>query len=529
MFKKIMDLFKPIGMPPPPEPEVTEYVSRAGRFSTDEITQTNAQNRKTMEDYVAQRTFQRKATDDIAPGVVVAQDSISNNLKLDASCIFSGVPDAQLGWYASQSFIGYQMCAILAQQWLISKACSLPGRDAARKGYEVTVNDGNTVSAEVLDRIKTLDEYYCITKNLEEFSKFNRVFGIRIAMFDIDTPDPDDYYFKPFNLDGITPGSYKGISQIDPYWITPELSNQAVSNPAAIDFYEPTWWRVNGRRIHKSHLIIIRHEEVADILKPTYLYGGISLCQKIYERVYAAERTANEAPLLALTKRLNVYKADIENIMANQGEFEQRLQYRVRMRDNFGVLVIDKEEEVEQFDLNLTDFDVTMMNQYQLVAAIAETPAQKLLGTTPKGFNATGEYEEASYHELCEIIQKHDFTPLLQRHHEILIRSEIAPKFGIEPFSTKIVWEKLDSYTTKEQAEINEMNSRTISTYINAGVIDGQEARENLIADKESGFSGLDIDKVIEVPGENDPFGEGLEDFGLENADPAGDPLETEI
>ena len=57
------------------------------------------------------------------------------------------------------------------------------------------------------------------------------------------------------------------------------------------------------------------------------------------------------------------------------------------LRDNYGVKVIDKDaEDLTQFDTGLADLDVTIMTQYQLVAAIAGVPATKLLGTTPKGF-----------------------------------------------------------------------------------------------------------------------------------------------
>ena len=72
---------------------------------------------------------------------------------------------------------------------------------------------------------------------------------------------------------------------------------EAAGDPAAIDFYEPTYWRVNGNLYHKSHLIITRYSEVADILKPTYIYGGIPLTQMLYEAVYNYERTSNEAPI----------------------------------------------------------------------------------------------------------------------------------------------------------------------------------------------------------------------------------------
>jgi hypothetical protein len=116
--------------------------------------------------------------------------------------------------------------------------------------------------------------------------------------------------------------------------------------------------------------------------------------------------------------------------------------------------------------------------------------------TTPKGFNATGEFEETSYHEELESIQYHDLTPLIERHHLLLIRSEIAPEFGIAPFHTSVIWNPLDAMTAEEQAKLNRDKAETGKILIEGGAIDGQDERERLINDKESGYNGLD--KIIE-------------------------------
>ena len=71
--------------------------------------------------------------------------------KLATSRFQVGIPDAQVGWYAGQGFIGWQFAAMLSQNWLIDKACSMPAKDACRNGYEVTVNDGLKVKPEVLE------------------------------------------------------------------------------------------------------------------------------------------------------------------------------------------------------------------------------------------------------------------------------------------------------------------------------------------------------------------------------------------
>lgn len=416
--------------------------------------------------------------------------AMDNNLNVKGNFNNLVIPESQVLWYSSQTFIGYQLCAMLAQNWLVSKACLMPAKDATRNGFEISVSNGDEIEPEIMDCIRHYDKKYELNKNLIEFVHMGRVFGIRVAMFEVESDDPD-YYKKPFNPDGVQPGSYKGISQIDPYWITPQLDAQASGNPASKNFYVPTWWNINGQLVHRTHLVIFKNEEVADILKPTYIYGGISIPQKIAERVYAAERTANEAPMLALTKRTDVIKADMVGGTANYPGLIERLNQWVFNRDNYGVKMLGLDEEMQQFDTTLSDFDQTIMTQYQLVAAAANVPAVKLLGTSPKGFNATGEHEEASYHEELESIQTHDLTPLINRHHLLLVRSEIAPKFGIEPFEIDINWQSLDAMTAKEVAEINFRKAETGRMLMESGAIDGEEERSRIINDPDSGYSGL--------------------------------------
>jgi phage-related protein (TIGR01555 family) len=444
---------------------------------------------------VIKSNFQKNASQFVVSPTGTMDSEIQPN---NSIATFQNIPSSVFDWFGSMGFIGYQACAMIAQHWLVEKACAQAGEDALRKGYKVTVNDGEALSPEILDYIQQSDVRYDIHKNLFQFEKFGKVFGIRIAMFLVDSPDPD-YYFKPFNIDGVTPGSYKGIVQIDPYWITPELDMDASGNPASKYYYEPTWWRISGvlkgnygsRRIHRSHLVIMRGAEVADILKPTYFFGGVSLPQQIYEQVYAAVRTSNEAPNLAVTKRTKVYRTNLANAISNEAEFEKRLAMIVNYQNNYGFIIADLKDEIQFLDTTLADFEALIMTQYQLVSAIARTPAVKLLGTTPKGFNATGEYEEKSYHEYCESIQTTTYTPFLNRHYELLIRSEVIPKFNIPFFNFKIVWNKLAVLSEKEQAEVNKLNADTGAVLSGIGAIAAEDERNRIINDPNSNYSGL--------------------------------------
>ena len=446
-----------------------------------------------------------------AAGKAMAMDSgcdISSSVKQAYNLNSQRVPDSLANWFINQGFIGYQMCALMVQQWLVAKACWMPAQDAARNGWKVTVNESAGIDNDVIAKIAAADARMRIKPACEEFAATCRVFGVRVAIYVVESDDPD-YYLKPFNPDGIKPWSYKGITQIDPYWMTPELSDSAARDPASMDFYEPTWWRVGGKRYHKSHICITRHYQVPDILKPSYLYGGVPLPQMIYERVYAAERTANEAPQLAMTKRMNILKVgDVEKLAANPQKFVNTMDALTNYRDNFGVFVQSSDDEYVQHETSLADLDVTIMTQYQLVAAIAEVPATKLLGTSPKGFNATGENEIKSYREMLASLQESKMSPLLQGHYIRLIRSEIAPDAGVEPFEVTVLWNPLDEPTEKERAETNKLKAETYVALQGTGAIDSEDIRDVVVADEGSGFNGLPDREPMDI---DDPDVEGVE------------------
>jgi len=427
------------------------------------------------------------ASRDAAAAGMDDSSSIMMGIK-SASASYGYVPDALAGWYASQGFIGWQMCAIMAQHWLIHKACSIPGKDAVRNGWDIVSETGEDIDNATMQRLKVIDRRMCINKQLREFVEMGRVFGIRIAFFRVASSDPE-YYEKPFNPDGIQPGAYKGIVQVDPYWCSPQLEGRDASQPDAPTFYEPTFWLINGKRYHRSHLIIYRASQMPDILKPQYMYGGIPIPQRIMERVYGAERTANEAPMLMQTKRTNVWLTDMSMFSAKGDAAMQQMQQWAAYRDNFGIKLGDKEgDQFQQFDTALGDVDNVTMTQYQLVAAAAEIPATKLLGTSPKGFGGEGRYEEQSYHETLRTLQETDLTPLLERHYLCVMRSE----FGSDQMITA-AWRPLDAPSAEEVAQTNLTKAQTGQALVMSGAISGEDEMRRVATDPNSGYAHLGV------------------------------------
>jgi hypothetical protein len=417
-----------------------------------------------------------------APGT--AMDSSCAGL--DYKGAFTFVNRQVLSYFvASSSFIGYYAMAVVAQNKIVQMGCSSAAKDAMRNGYTLVTEDGDELKRKEKREIAKLDKKYKLSQNIIEAETFNNIFGIRHVLFK--HTDPDFDYEKPFNADAFKDGKYAGISQIDPYWITPELADNDITDPTSMGYYEPTFWVINSKRYHKSHLVVLSGDPVADYLKPTYRYGGISKAQQVYERVYAGERTANEIPQLVMTKRMNVRKTDLSKAQANKSKFIETLNAASEFRDNYGTQVIGKDEESTQLETSLADLDNSMWANYHLVAAIFQRPVSKLFGTGHGGMG-TGETDEDYDIAMLETLQSGNLEDVAYAHYERLMMSSFNKEMELD-----IVWNPLKVLSAKEQADINFIKAQTATSLFNVGAIGEVDERERLSADKLSGYSGIEV------------------------------------
>ena len=395
--------------------------------------------------------------------------------------------------FFSHSFIGWQACALLTQNAYIKKACEIPARDAIAVDYKLHFIEGDDQDPstdkdkeeELLKALKLKSDREMKIKNIcRDANIFKKTYGqiLIVPTFNVDV-DMEE----PFDLSKIKKGTYTGMQIIQPFWVQYQMGVEQLSRPDRAGFYEPEYYTIpNKAKIHKSWVIKLVNGVCPDILKPVYYYGGIPLTQQIYERVYCAEKVANEAPKLALTKRLLTVDGDIYNLTANSDDAYNNLQTIMTIRDNMGLLVKDKDTSVTQIDTSLTDFDALIMTQFQLVAAIAEMPVTKLMKTQLKGLANTGDYETKDYAQNLVEIQENDFNVILERHYQLLGMSEHGKDLGLD-----FVWNPIDTPSETEMAQIESQQANTDATYVSAGILDASEVRTMLRSNEDSRFRNL--------------------------------------
>lgn len=420
------------------------------------------------------------------PGQGYAQDALGEAIKAPALYGLEGFQqDIIFTFFAKYGFIGYQACSLLQQHWLINNACTIPNEDALRPGWKTTLTGGKNNADLLQDLSSAENKKYDIYAKALKWGRNRKIFGLALAYPVIDGVDTE----KPFNMDGVKPGSFKGIAVIDPYWCMPEFDADTIRNPLDPDYFKPAYYVFNGRRVHRSHLLIWLNDEPSDILKPSYIYGGIPLTQQIYERVYAAEKSANEAPEILITKRSTIAKSsNLDEALLNEHETAKKLTWMRKLLNNFGIWLTDY--DVHQLDTTLTGLCEIIDNQYKLVAAVAKIPEHKLMKTNPSGgLGNKGEFSTKDYRlEVCSL-QEYGYKPFIERIEDIILRSE----FGVKT-QTDITFNELDLTDQTEKAALLTQKTQNLGTLIDKGIISPDEGRQSLIEDENSGFAWLPED-----------------------------------
>ena len=333
------------------------------------------------------------------------------------------------------------------------------------------------------------DKEYKIKDICKRAAIAKKVFGqcIVVPTFNIDMTEAMS---KPYNPKAVKKGSYTGMQIIEPFWVTYDLTLDQVSRPDKKGFYDPEYYKVNGgTRIHKSWVRKLINGTVSDILKPTYFYGGIPLPQQVYSRVFCAEKVANEAPKLALSKRLLVVDGNINQMIANPEGAEEVMTGLSQIRDNFGFMVKNPGDQVMQVDTALSDFDALIMTQFQLVAAIGEMPVTKLMKTQLRGLANSGDYEMKDYAQSLVAIQENDFNPILEFHNQLYCISKYGKDLNLD-----VIWNPIDTPSELELAQIETQQAQTDATYVGAGILSPEEIRVMLKDNDDSRFRNISDD-----------------------------------
>ena len=318
----------------------------------------------------------------------------------------------------------------------------------------------------------------------------------------------------------IKKGTLEGFTCVEAMWTTPSAYN--ANDPTAPDFYKPREWFLLGQQVHASRIMTIITRPLPDMLKPAYNFSGMSLSQLAEPYVHNWLRTRQSVSDLINNFSITALKTNMGQVLQGQcdgSDVFARADLFTLTRSNRGLMLLDKEsEELDQVNTPLSGLHELQAQSLEQMCTVSRMPAVILTGVSPSGLNASSEGEIRVFYDWISSQQN-----AFWRHPlEVCIKVIMLDLWGEIDDTITFEFNPLWQVSAKEESEIRNNNATSAATYIDRGVLSAEEVRENLAADPNSGYSGIDVSDVPEPP--VDPMA-GLDPFG-NPVDPLADPLD---
>lgn len=466
-------------------------------------------------DYVAPLTIPRPAPGVMPSGAGMAMDEAWSGEFYQYAAQGMGLGSLFPNGERPQ-FLGFPALAELAQVPEYRRMVDTLAQEMTRKWLRITSSKGKDAQpgtvpgddgSEKVRQLTEAMERYRLRDIFREAWTHDGFFGRGQIYIDVGTTDDTAELATALAMTPrkIRRGALVGFRTVEPIWSYPAYYDS--TNPLKPDWYRPRSWYVMGREVHRTRLITLISRELPDMLKPVFLFSGISLTQLAKHYVDNWRRTEKSVSDLLHSFSVWIIKANLGGLMGDPSALMSRVEAFTKYRDNRGVALIDKEQEdVANVAVPLSGLDLLQAQAQERMASVDGFPIIKLLGLQAAGLNASDEAGLKVWYDRVHCQQEH-FNPQVKHALDAIQLSEfgaIDPDIGFE-------WNPLWEPTATEQATIRKTEAETATAYINAGVIDPQEERERLAGEDGSAYSNLDLSIDIEPPAdpslEPNPFG----------------------
>jgi hypothetical protein len=292
---------------------------------------------------------------------------------------------------------------------------------------------------------------------------------------------------------------------VDPVNCFPGTYNS--TDPLKEDYYVPQTWWVLGQEVHASRLIRVYANEPPLLFKPSYNFLGIPQAQILWDYVLHFQDNRDSVNRLMGKFSQLVFKTSMTDILTGGANdlsgLMARLQIMSQNRSNDGVIAVDKDaEDIVKVETPMSGVTDVVRQSLEIVAALNRTPAVKLLGISPSGFNSTGESDIRNYYDHVLSQQEKVLRPPLQRILEALqvsLFGKVEPSIGFRFASLSETDENAKVLT--QQAKIN-----NLCAVLDRDIVSAEEVRQMLVSDPDSGFDGLDPELPEDAEGDDAPL-----------------------
>ena len=384
-------------------------------------------------------------------------------------------------------FLGYPYLSELSQRAEYRNMAEIIAEHMVRKWIKIKGPEEKVKAIE--QRLYELD----CRDRFREAAEQDGLFGRSQIFLDFDDFDNPEELATPLMVDERKVSKARPLQRlkvVEPIWSSPAAYN--TQNPLAPDFYKPPSWYVYGKTIDASRMLTFVSREVPDILKPAYVFGGLSMSQIAKPYVDNWLRTRQSVSDMVNAFSTMVLKTNMDAVLdgGSASNVLNRVDLYNQWRSNRGTMVIDKNtEDLENVAVPISGLDKLQAQAQEQMSSVSGIPLVILLGVTPSGLNASSDGEIHSFYANIRGMQEAMFRPNLR---VVINLVQLSLFNSIDP---EIVFEFVDLYEMKEtdKAQIRKADADADGAYVTMGAVSNEEVRERLANDETGLYRGIDL------------------------------------
>lgn len=385
-------------------------------------------------------------------------------------------------------FMGFPSLSELTQRPEYRHVTGIWAAEATRKW--ITIKGPDDKVARLTERLKEYD----VRGKFRELIEHDGFFGRAHLFVDMGYATTSRELNKPLLLNAakVGKGSLKGFKVIEPMWCYPGPYNS--SSPLHPDYYRPQSWHVMSNEVHRSRLLTFAGRELPDLLKPAYVFAGLSLSQMIKPYVDNWLDARQSVANMLRSFSTMVMSTDMEQVLQAAPGALDTLKLRAGLfannRDNQGLMLVDKDTEtLTNVSAPLSSLDKLQAQAQEHIASVSGIPLVVLLGVTPSGLNASSDGEmRAFYDKVMAMLERCVRAPLTT----VLSIIQLDEYGAIDP-SITFEFEPLYELSEAERATVRKTDADTDAVYITAGVVSPDEVRSRIADDPASHWHGSNL------------------------------------
>lgn len=222
--------------------------------------------------------------------------------------------------------------------------------------------------------------------------------------------------------------------------------------------------------IHPSRVIVVNGRTTGSRLGGQDFWGD-SIWMHLFDSITSSD--AGAAVIGALMQEAKTDVIRVPSMMSNMAtaEYEalmiKRFQMVASLKGMSNVMLLDKDDEWDQKQITWNGIPDVMQTLLTIMAGAADIPVTRLIGTSAKGFNATGEGDLKNYYDNVKAKQTLTLTPTMTPLDNLLIRSALNDR----PEDVWFKWEPLWQMDEKTAAEVDKLEAETSDIYIRGGIV----------------------------------------------------------